>query len=65
MMKSSILIAVLLSIVASREYSMGLLVSDLNHVPTRSYKGFLKFIQVPDNFDSATQWPSCVHAIRD
>jgi len=33
--------------------------------PKVSYANLREFTAVPDNFDSRTQWPQCIHKIRD
>lgn len=65
-MNRIVLALIALSMVACTEkYFLGLHMTNLDHLPKKSYKSFLRLLSIPDNFDSRTQWPSCIHNIRN
>ena len=65
-MSKFILALLALTMVAcSPKYSLGLHLKSLAHLPKKSYRSFLRLLTVPENFDSRTQWPSCIHAVRN
>eukprot|EP01015_Nassula_variabilis_P020806 TRINITY_DN3640_c0_g1_i6.p1 TRINITY_DN3640_c0_g1~~TRINITY_DN3640_c0_g1_i6.p1 ORF type:complete len:255 (-),score=46.92 TRINITY_DN3640_c0_g1_i6:108-872(-) len=39
--------------------------TDFNNIPKVSYRHLLESIAIPAQFDLRTQWPDCIHEIRD
>ncbi len=65
-MNRFVLALLALAMVACNEkYALGLDLTNLDHLPVKSFKSFLRLVTVPESFDSRTQWPSCIHAVRN
>jgi len=48
-----------------RKFYLGTMLNNNEGVPVVEHKELLELLTVPDAFDSRTQWPKCVHPIRN
>ncbi len=48
-----------------KRFYLGTMLNGNEGVPKVSHEDLLDLITVPDSFDSRTQWPDCIHPIRN
>jgi len=51
--------------VAEAKKLFGTQLVENDHLPVADYSKIAQFVSIPDSFDATTQWPNCIHPIRN